>query len=68
MEEEKHRALEWKKLSSFEEVSLSGENHILVISIDDYQYCGKLNNAVGDAESFITTLLTHYHKVLVFPL
>lgn len=38
-----------------------GNNHLLVIAIDDYKHCTPLNNAVLDAEAFIDVMLTRYH-------
>ena len=31
-------------------------NHLLVIGIDEYEHCGKLNNAVTDANQFVELL------------
>lgn len=37
-----------------------GKNHLLLIAIDAYQACGKLNNAVRDAEVLRDLLHEHY--------
>lgn len=38
----------------------TGVNHLLVIAIDDYQFCPKLNNCVRDAEDFTRLLVEKY--------
>lgn len=37
-----------------------GKNHLLLIGIDEYQYVGRLNNAVRDAQAFEQVLLNKY--------
>ena len=37
------------------------KNHLLVIGIDQYQYVGKLSNAVRDAQAIRDLLLSRYH-------
>jgi len=38
----------------------SGKHHLLVIAIDDYAHCPKLNNCVKDAQELIEVLDTKY--------
>ena len=42
------------------EVGPTGANHLLVIAIDDYVHCPKLNNCVKDAQDLIKVLDTRY--------
>ena len=42
------------------EVGPTGANHLLVIAIDDYVHCPKLNNCVKDAQDLIEVLDTRY--------
>ena len=37
-----------------------GENHLLVIGIDEYQHCPKLFNAVKDAKDFVEVMTSKY--------
>ncbi|MFM8362062.1 MAG: caspase family protein, partial [Haliscomenobacter sp.] len=39
---------------------LSGNTHLLVIAIDDYAHCPRLNNCVKDAKEFIHILDSRY--------
>ncbi|MCB9287672.1 MAG: caspase family protein [Lewinellaceae bacterium] len=38
----------------------SGKNHLLVIAIDAYAHCPKLNNCVKDAQDFVEVMLERY--------
>jgi len=38
----------------------AGKNYLLVIGIDEYVHCPILNNAVKDAQDFITILTKKY--------
>ncbi|MCB0547107.1 MAG: caspase family protein [Phaeodactylibacter sp.] len=38
----------------------SGKNHLLVIAIDTYAHCPKLNNCVKDAQDFAAVMLDKY--------
>ncbi len=38
----------------------NGKNHLLVIAIDAYAHCPKLNNCVKDAQDFAAVMLEKY--------
>ncbi|MCB0594710.1 MAG: caspase family protein [Phaeodactylibacter sp.] len=38
----------------------NGKNHLLVIAVDEYLYCPRLNNCVKDAQDFVAVLLEKY--------
>ncbi|MCO6480984.1 MAG: caspase family protein, partial [Phaeodactylibacter sp.] len=51
------------KGTGFEQEAMSapnGKNHLLVIAIDEYAHCPKLNNCVKDAQDFVGVMLEKY--------
>lgn len=55
---EKAGRINWLKE---ETKSLSGKNFLLVIAINDYHYCPKLNNCIRDAQGFVKVLTERYY-------
>ena len=49
-----------KDISEMDFTEKDPVNHLLVIGIDQYEHCGKLNNAVSDAQEFVKILLEYY--------
>lgn len=55
------KGMELNEVSLESNVSSGGKNHLLVIAINDYIHCSKLNNAVRDVDAFIKLMTTRYH-------
>lgn len=60
MAKETDKSLAFGKLASSGEKGASGNNHLLLIGIDQYQQVGQLANAVRDAQTFRDLLLKKY--------
>ena len=59
MTDSENRGLKFRKENPRDHLP-KGNNHLLIIGIDDYNHCAKLSNAVSDAKNFAQLMLDKF--------